>query len=154
MPNIRIATEEDKRDLFTWRNDNLTRQMSHRNSIIDWDEHSRWFAASLANQNRLLLICEDESRGKKIAVVGFFVEGNAAVISINLSPVMRGKGEAKGCLKDSISFFRVTFPEIERITAEINSANIASQYSFIGVGFRFIRQEADILFFEYKVYDR
>ncbi len=45
MPNVRKANESDSRDIFDWRNDELTRQMSHTTDLVEWDGHSAWFAA-------------------------------------------------------------------------------------------------------------
>ena len=96
MPNVRKANESDSRDIFEWRNDELTRQMSHTTDLVEWDGHSAWFAASLANTKRLLVICEDESTDEKVAIVRFDIEDERALISINLSPQMRGKAKGEG----------------------------------------------------------
>ena len=42
MPNIRKANDDDSRDIFDWRNDELTRQMSHTSDFVDWNGHSGW----------------------------------------------------------------------------------------------------------------
>ena len=65
--------------------------MSHKSNLVDWNGHSGWFAASLINKNRLILICEEEITNEKVAMARFEREGNRALISINLSPKMRGK---------------------------------------------------------------
>ena len=151
MPYIRKANDDDSRDIFDWRNDELTRQMSHTSDFVDWNGHSGWFAASLTNKNRLILMCEEESTNEKVAMVRFDVEGNRALISINLSPKMRGKQKAKGCLSDAISFFQKSYSNVRFIDAEIKSINIASQKSFIGVGFVLAKENADVLYYEYAV---
>ena len=38
---IRSAKENDSKDIFEWRNDKITRQMSHSSEIIDYENHSR-----------------------------------------------------------------------------------------------------------------
>ena len=151
MPNIRKANENDSRDIFEWRNDELTRQMSHTTDLVEWDGHSAWFAASVANTKRLLVICEDESTDEKVAIVRFDIEDERALISINLSPKMRGKGKAKGCLKDAISFFKKYFSNVRFIDAEIKTINIPSQQSFMGVGFVLVKNDADVLYYEYAI---
>jgi len=151
MPHIRKANEDDSRDIFDWRNDELTRHMSHTSDFVDWNGHSGWFAASLINKNRLILMCEEESTNEKVAMVRFDIEGNRALISINLSPKMRGKRKAKGCLSDAISFFKKTYSDVQFIDAEIKSINIASQKSFIGVGFVLLKEDGDVLYYEYVV---
>lgn len=151
MLYIRKAKEEDSKDIFDWRNDELTRQISHTSDFVDWNGHSSWFAASLTNKNKLILMCEEESTNKKVAIVHFDVEGNRALISINLSPKMRGKRKAKGCLSDAISFFQKSYSNVRFIDAEIKSINIASQKSFIGVGFVLTKKNADVLYYEYAL---
>jgi hypothetical protein len=151
MPYIRKANDDDSRDIFDWRNDELTRQMSLTSDFVDWNGHSGWFAASLTNKNRLILMCEEESTNEKVAMVRFDVEGNRALVSINLSPKMRRKRKAKGCLSDAISFFQKSYSDVRFIDAEIKSINIASQKSFIDVGFVLTKENADVLYYEYVV---
>ena len=148
---IRQANESHSRDIFDWRNDKLTRQMFHTTDLVEWSEHSAWFAASLTNTKRLLVICEDEDTDEKVAIVRFDVEDKRALISINLSPQMRGKRKAKGCLRDAIAFFQKYFSDVRFIDAEVKSINIPSQRSFVGVGFVLIKQDADVLYYEYAV---
>jgi len=151
MPNIRKANEGDSRDIFDWHNDELTRQMSHTTDLVEWSGHSAWFAASLTNTKRLLVICEDEDTDEKVAIVRFDIEDRRALISINLSPQMRGKRKAKGCLGDAISFFQRYFSDVRFIDAEIKPINIPSQQSFVGVGFVLVKQDAGVLYYEYAV---
>lgn len=151
MPNIRKANDGDSRDIFDWLNDELTRQMSHTTDLVDWEGHSSWFATSLTNANGLLVMCEDEGTNEKVAIVRFDVEGERALISINLSSKMRGKRKAKECLRDAISFFQKSFSYVRLIAAEIKSINIPSQQSFMGVGFVLVKEDADVLYYEYSV---
>lgn len=151
MLYIRKANDGDSRDIFDWRNDELTRQMSNKSDFINWKRHSGWFAASLTNKNRLILICEEKITNEKVAMVRFDVEGNRALISINLSPKMRGKQKAKRCLGDAISFFQKSYSNVQFIDAEIKSINTVSQKSFIGAGFVLLKEDADVLYFEYPV---
>ena len=102
MINTRVASITDSRDIFEWRNDELTRKMSHTSDIVEWEGHSAWFESSLENKNRLILLCESINELKKIAVVCFDINFRRALVSINLSPEMRGKGISKQCLSKSI----------------------------------------------------
>ena len=151
MPNIRRVNQSDSKDIFDWRNDELTRQMSHTTEAVEWVEHSKWFSSLLTNQNRLLLMCEDESLNEKVAIVRFDVAADRALISINCSPSMRGRGKAKCCLKDAIEYFKTIYTKIRYIDAEIRSVNIASQRSFVGVGFVLVRENVDGLFYEFAI---
>ena len=131
---IRSAEENDSKDIFEWRNDELTRQMSHTSEIIEWENHSRWYLNSLKSENRILLICED-NRNEKIAIIRFDISESNAIISINLNPNQRGNGLAKSCLIGSIDFFSKEYIGIKNLIAEIKEDNVASQKTFLGIGF-------------------
>ena len=131
---IRSAKENDSKDIFEWRNDEITRQMSHTSEIIEWENHSRWYSNSLNSENRILLICED-NRNEKIAIIRFDISKSNAIISINLNPNQRGKGLAKPCLIRSIDFFSTEYIGIKNLIADIKEDNVASQKTFLGIGF-------------------
>ena len=151
MIKTRKAEFKDSKIIFEWRNDELTRQMSHTTDIVDWDGHSAWFASSLENKNRLLLLCENKNDLKKIAVVRFDVNSMRALMSINLSPDMRGKGISKQCLSESIENFKNEFPQVVALDAEIKLENIASQRVFKSIGFVNVRDDINTLYFEYLI---
>jgi|TARA_B110000090_G_C13360838_1_gene438342 UDP-2,4-diacetamido-2,4,6-trideoxy-beta-L-altropyranose hydrolase len=151
MINTRVAIITDSKDIFEWRNDELTRKMSHTTDIVEWEGHSAWFASSLESKNRLLLLCENENGSKKIAVVRFDVSSTRALVSINLSPEMRGKGISKQCLSESIENFKNEFPQVVALDAEIKPENIASQRVFKSVGFVNVRDDVSTLYFEYLI---
>ncbi len=48
------ATENDSKDIWEWRNDELTKQMSITNDSVSWETHSSWYEKSLVNPNRYL----------------------------------------------------------------------------------------------------
>lgn len=146
---IREADNRDIADIFYWRNDEYTRQMSHKTQLIDWEDHVVWFATSLAKENRLLLICEDEITVEKIAIVHFEVKINDALISINIAPKFRGKNRAKDCLRVAMSVLKSKFPRAETVRADILTGNIPSQKAFLGVGFEMKWQVNNTLVYEY-----
>ena len=151
LTKLRKANQSDSKSIFEWRNDELTRQMSHTTDLIKWDEHCNWFTLSLADPNKLLVICEDEATNEKVAIVSFDVKGARALISINVSPEFRGKGKAKTCLENSISFFETIHSSVKFISAEIKTINVVSQQSFLGVGFIFLKEIAGISYYEYVI---
>jgi spore coat polysaccharide biosynthesis predicted glycosyltransferase SpsG/L-amino acid N-acyltransferase YncA len=55
----RPATLEDSRQLWQWRNDPVTRAGSRSSAEVSWDDHLRWFTASLTRTDRVLLVVED-----------------------------------------------------------------------------------------------
>jgi L-amino acid N-acyltransferase YncA len=151
MIKTRKAELSDSKIIFEWRNDQLTRAMSHSTDNVDWEGHNNWFASSLKNKHRLLLLCEDENNFNKIAVVRFDVESSRALVSINLAPNMRDKGLSKQCLHEAITSFRNEFPQVIALDAEIKLRNIASQRLFESVGFINVRDDANTLFYELSI---
>ena len=151
MIKTRKAGLKDSKIIFEWRNDELTRTMSHTKDIVDWEGHSAWFASSLENKNRLLLLCENKNDSKKMAVVRFDVNSTRALVSINLAPDMRGKGISKQCLSGSIESFKNEFPQVTALDAEIKLENITSQKLFKSIGFVNVRDDINTLYFEYFI---
>ena len=131
---VRAAKHSDTKVIFEWRNDELTRRMFRTSETVEWDAHCKWFAATLQNSNRCLLMCYSE-QAKNIAVVRFDVEDDFAEVSINLSPSERGKGFAPKCLLLAVDVFEKEYSSVHKLIAEIKTSNIASKKSFEKVGF-------------------
>ena len=147
---IRSAEENDSKDIFDWGNDELTRQMSHTSEIIEWENHSIWYSNSLKSENRILLICED-NHNQKIAVIRFDISESNAIVSINLNPNQRGKGLAKSCLIGSIDFFSKEYIGIKNLIAEIKEENVASQKTFLGIGFAKYNLKGNVGFYKKSI---
>jgi RimJ/RimL family protein N-acetyltransferase len=148
MINTRIADSSDSKNIYAWRNDDLTREMSITTDHVDWTGHSKWLASSLSDPNRFLLICESQVSNESVAMVRFDIEDNEAIVSINLSPQMRGRGLANPCLNSAIFKFSNTFPEVVTLNAEIRLVNIPSQRAFESVGFLRVKENKDVLHYE------
>lgn len=148
---VNEATEDDSKIIFAWRNDEKTRAMSRTTNEIDWEEHSKWYEATLQNENCCVLMCSNAKTNQQMAVVRFDVEDEVAQISINLSPFMRGKGLANTCLSEAITYFSAIFKSVSCIEAEIKPINIASRKAFEGAGFGFKKESDGMDVLEYLV---
>jgi RimJ/RimL family protein N-acetyltransferase len=137
---VRKVNDRDSKFIFDWRNDDLTRKMFRTSELVEYEEHCKWFATTLKNANRCLLMCERKD-GEPIAVVRFDVEEQSAKLSINISPLERGKGLAPKCLALAKDYFEKQYPFISKIIAEIKTSNLASRKSFEKVGFMLDREE-------------
>lgn len=146
---VRRATAKDSRMIFEWRNDETTRGMSHTTDEVLWEDHQKWYDETLQNQNRCLLMCFVTKTNEQAAVARFDVDHDVALISINLSPVMRGKGLAKICLIKAVAYFLSIYQSVSRIEAEIKSINIPSRKAFEGAGFQFQKDSDGTLLYEY-----
>lgn len=148
---VKPVCEDDSKDIFTWRNDKVTREMFLTTDLVAWEEHELWFENTLKNDTRLLLMCIDTVINEKICVVRFDLDMNRALVSINLAPSMRGKGLAKRCLNDAIIFLKTHTPSIDILDAEIKSINRASIATFRGVGFSKVGEKSSLLHFQCKI---
>jgi RimJ/RimL family protein N-acetyltransferase len=151
MIKIRKAAAQDCQDLFNWRNDPKTIQMSHNNDSVTWDEHKIWFSDKVKSINTLILICEDYLDFSKIGVVRFDLHENFSLISINLSPDMRGKGKSSLCINAAIKNFKELFPEIKSIYAEVKKQNLISSKLFKKCGFKLEKDKNDVYLYLYKI---
>lgn len=142
------ARAEDSLDLWKWRNDKTTREMSLNQQEINWDAHAAWFDAVQRDPNRTLYIAID-SNGEKLGVCRFDFETMAASaeVSINLNPLVRGKGLSQVVLGTAIDRYWRDEKKV-RLIATIRTNNDASIKCFQGVGFKKKEsQEFDILKF-------
>jgi RimJ/RimL family protein N-acetyltransferase len=136
---IRPATELDSRDLFEWRNDPQTRVVSISTDEVPWEDHYRWFTASLSNQRRQIYMCCTVIDGSSdsIGVVRFDIDESLteAEVSINLNPRVRGRGLGTQTLLAGIAEFESDRPSVMRLTAQIRDSNEASVAIFRKAGF-------------------
>lgn len=141
--SLRRAADADSTDLWHWRNDEETRRMSRTTEIVDWDSHTDWFASSLLDPRRILLVGRVEGVAESVGMVRFDLDdtGNSAEVSINLNPAHRGKGMSKPLLASAIAHFR-EFHDVP-IIADIKRTNIPSIKCFEGVGFELYSSEGD-----------
>ena len=63
---FRKASLQDSIDLFKWRNDPLSREMSKNSSIISRKDHDLWFEKNISKKQVLILICENSFTNNKI----------------------------------------------------------------------------------------
>jgi hypothetical protein len=57
MIKVRLASPEDKDDLFKWRNDKHSIDMFINSDPVTLKEHQNWFEKILSNNNKYLFIC-------------------------------------------------------------------------------------------------
>ena len=149
MIHIRTASILDVKEIFEWRNDKLAVEMSLNENQIKWSTHKKWFEKILNSQKHCLLICIHKKDKIKVGYVRFDIISNEANISINLSPVMRGKGLAKECLIKSMLFFNKKFNKILTVNAKVKPKNLASIRVFDKAGFHITEKTKDILLHKY-----
>lgn len=128
---VRPAELNDSHDIFKWRNDEDTRRMFFDQSVISLESHQLWFANSLVNRNKKLIVAE--SNDQKVGVVRFdYLEPGYALVSINLNPLCRGKGLAAEVLVKSEALLS---QGTLQLIAEIKPENASSKKTFARAGY-------------------
>jgi spore coat polysaccharide biosynthesis predicted glycosyltransferase SpsG len=94
----RLANLQDARTLWQWRNDPVTRDGSRSTAEVPWDDHLRWFAASLDTPSRMLLVVEDPLG--LVGTVRWDLRGQGEwEVSITVSPARRSQSLARPLLR-------------------------------------------------------
>lgn len=134
LVQLRQATPEDVRLVWPWRNATSTRRHFFDPSPVEPDNHLRWWAASLQDTRRALLI--GHRAGLPCGVLRFDVEqSDSAVVSLYLDPALTGQGLGRAFMVAGIAWLRQNHPGIQTVSAEILAANEASRKMFQSAGF-------------------
>lgn len=151
--SIDWVTSMDIGDVFFWRNDPTTTKQSLTTEPVDWSDHADWFKRTLGSPDICFLMCSSDLLERKIGVVRFDIEGNVATVSINLDARIRGLGFGRICLSNAIDFFSQKFKSIHRIKAKIRLYNEASYRIFMGVGFKQVKIDEEMMSLELRLAD-
>lgn len=131
---IRIARDGDSQKLFEWRNHPSIREVSRNSSVIDWEDHQRWLAKTLADPDRLLLV--GEWGGEAVGVVRFDIQGKEVEISIYLVPGVPHAVRGSDLLYGVERWLMANHPNVNIIYAEVLGGNKRSQQLFLGAGYQ------------------
>jgi len=135
---VRTATADDCLPVWEWRNAEQTRRYFHDPAPVPIDDHRRWFARSLQNPRRALLI--GERSGEPVGVLRFDKRDDAvALVSIYLIPGREGKGEGTQLLLAGHDWLARNWPDVTAVEAEVLHANKASSAAFLSAGFTLCR---------------
>lgn len=145
---LNLATNNDCRNLWLWRNNPRVRKNSFDSNIIPWQRHKEWFYSKINGPNTKIYIAR---KGKdKIGVIRFEIKGNCAKASVSLNPKFFSRGFGTKIIKlGTKNFFRET--KIKGyIAAEIKENNLASQKAFVKAGYNKARQLRDRITYKIK----
>lgn len=131
---VRRASPSDSTQVFAWRNHPKTRAASRDPRPLERVEHDAWFAATLASDDRLLLIGEQE--GTDVGVVRFDVNNSAAEISIYVAPARIGNGEGIELLLAAEAWLAANRPDVAELQAEVLRDNEGSHALFLAGGYQ------------------
>lgn len=118
---LRLATIDDSRRLFEWRNDLETRRNSRTQGPLDPIKHEEWLRASLTNPARKIYIAEEN--GVPVGTVRLDDTGDFVEVSWTVAPEARGRGLGK----EIVLLFRSTVVPTAKIQAAVRKGNVASE---------------------------
>ena len=139
---------EDRSDIFEWRNDPTSRQMSINGDYISSIEHSQWFDAIFKSKSHLGVI--GEINCSKIGIVFFYNDNDHVRVSINLNPLFRGKKLAAPLLEGAMHEARLMLPKVKHFFAEIKNTNHASIKIFAQNGFKLVNMNNEVAVYRTK----
>jgi UDP-2,4-diacetamido-2,4,6-trideoxy-beta-L-altropyranose hydrolase len=130
---LRMATMDDCKTIYNWRNAEETRRYIFSPEQISFDKHCIWFKESIQNTNRQILIAE--LHGKAVGVLRYDIEGQLAVVSIYNVPGMKGYGIGTQIISAGSKWLRRYFPGINKIQAKVLPENLISKKAFVSAGY-------------------
>lgn len=132
---IRIVAEDDLVRLFEWRNHLSIRSVSRNAEPITWEDHRRWFFATIASTDRVMLIGQID--GVSMGVVRFDKCKEDAEISIYLVPSNVGhSGQGRNLLLSAERWVKDRWPDIKYIRANVLGDNMYSHRLFLGADYQ------------------
>jgi RimJ/RimL family protein N-acetyltransferase len=134
---LRPASINDADMLLDWRNDPGTRTASHSISEVVKEEHIAWLTKVLSNNNRRLLVAEED--GAPVGTVRADFSEGVWELSWTVAPNSRGRGVAKRI----VALLAQQISEPNR--AEVKTGNTASARIAEHVGMAFNREVEGIL---------
>lgn len=132
--SIRPATEADCASVYELRNHPDVRRHSRSSQPLAPESHATWFAATLRDPTRVLLIAE--VAGSPIGVVRLDVSADSGEVSIYLAPDHHAGGWGGEVLRRAEEWFRHRYPQVRRFVAEVLPGNPASLAMFDRAGYR------------------
>jgi len=130
------ATIGHSKDIWSWRNDHVTRSMFKSSDLVAWVDHAKWFESALVNPNRFIYVAL--MNGRPVGMVRFdaisLAEGKFET-SINVAPAERRLGIGRKLLTGSIAALKNEASSVKEIVAQVKSTNPASNALFKSAGF-------------------
>ncbi len=131
---LRPAGFDDARLLFDGRNTEAVRRASQQQAPLLWEEHCRWLRATLADDQRLLLIAE-AGDGEVGALRYDRLEPSRARASLYLFDGCLDLGWGRQLLAAGERALLAHWPQVQVIEAQVLADNPASLGLFRGAGY-------------------
>ena len=149
---LRRYKKEDIGLLFEWVNNpsSLNNKLNTK-SQISFEEHKKWFDATLKNERIIIWILEIDSQ--PVGQVRVFDKIGKLMVDIYLEINFRRKGISKKAIELIIEHVKIIFPG-EPIFASVKSNNLSSLKLFESCNFeRLESSKNDVIEFKYNIND-
>lgn len=134
---VRLATSADCERTHTWRNHPATRRVSRQQGSIAFEDHVRWFARTLADPARQLLI--GQIGPCPVGVARLDRQGMAdapvAEVSLYLDPALHGLALGPALLRAAEAHGACLSPPVTHWIATVLPDNAASERLFAQAGY-------------------
>lgn len=134
MISLRHAKPGDAKLVWQWANDRETRSASFESDSIPWPDHEKWYASKLSARNSPFYIATDPMKSTPVGLARFELQGDTAIISVNVAPDFRRKGFGVELIRVATRQFAETAP-IYRIEAYVKPENERSIHAFTQAGY-------------------
>ena len=131
---LRMATVDDCKTIYKWRNAEVTRMHFFDHGFIKWEDHCRWFEKTIRNPGRVLLV--GEFYDQEIGVLRYDNVGKTAVVAVYLLPGIHGQGLGSQLLRVGSDWVKQNFSDVEKIRAEVLFSNSSSKKAFKKAGYK------------------
>lgn len=132
--NLRKVIAQDEDLLFSWLNDDLTRQNSLNSGLVSLETHRAWLISRLAQeeQSRMFILEED---AKPVGQIRFDKQDSGEwEISYSIEFSSRGRGLGGVIVDYGMSVFDSVNHDVI-FSAKVKKSNLASQKIFKSLGF-------------------
>jgi RimJ/RimL family protein N-acetyltransferase len=135
MPGLilRDAVNSDARSLWIWRNDPSTVEASLSGSQVSWEDHVRWYSQVLRDPQRKVFVMEIDDEPAGMVRLDSLDE-DTYEISINVSPLHRGRGLGTSALLLALRWFQEVAGG-QTVLARVLKTNSRSLRAFRAAGF-------------------
>ncbi len=130
---LRQAQPADCDDLWRWRNAEAVRRFSGDGQPIPLEAHRRWFAATLSDPARQLLV--GEIAGRAAGILRYDREQDSATVSVYLTPEFIGRGVGTALIAAGSAWVTGHWPQVTQIRAAVQPENSASAAAFLAAGY-------------------
>ena len=128
---VRLAKSEDCIEFFNWVNDPEVREQSLTTSIIQWEDHKKWFTEKISSASCEMYVME--ASGLPVGQVRFEKSGDVADINYSLDKLVRNRRLASILLEMAIEKYRKR--DAVLLKAAVRSENKRSRSVFFKLGF-------------------